>query len=313
MIVHEFLKLGFQRCSFQQLIEPIPGGTLSRKHQKHAVYNKSASKEPSNPLSSLLPMNFRLLLLVLLVTTSGCAKRNLIYFSDIESNSDFNVKIETSDDPKIQPDDLLKITVSSLSQESNLLFNAGILTTTGNNQISTSPLNEGYLVDMNGEINFPVLGKIKIGDLTKSEAVEEMSFRLREYVKDPIVNIRFLNFKVTVIGEVNKPSTFTVPTEKITILEALGLAGDMTAYGKRENVLIIREKDNIRSATRLNLNDKNILSSPYYYLQQNDVVYVEPDAIKAVQASTNQRSLTLLGIGSSLFISILFNLRYVIN
>jgi polysaccharide export outer membrane protein len=112
---------------------------------------------------------------------------------------------------------------------------------------------------------------------------------------------------------VNHPSTFTVATEKINVLEALGLAGDMTPYGKRDNVLIIREKDGVRSATRLNLNKKDILSSPFYYLQQNDVIYVEPDKIKAVQASTNQRSLTILGITSSLVISILFNLRYFIN
>src|SRR5690554_7855099 len=222
-------------------------------------------------------MNCRLLYLVLLIIFSGCAKRNLVYFSDIDSQSNYNVKIETSVEPRIQQDDLLKITVSSLNQESNLLFNAGILTTTGNNNITTSPLNEGYLVDKSGEINFPVLGKVKIGGLTKDEAIEEMSFRLREHVKDPIVNIRFLNFKVTVIGEVNKPSTFTVPTEKITILEALGLAGDMTAYGKRENVLVIRDKDGVRSLNRLNLNDKGILSSPYYYLTQNDVVYVRSE------------------------------------
>lgn len=122
-----------------------------------------------------------------------------------------------------------------------------------------------------------------------------------------------MNFMVTVIGEVNNPSTFTVPTEKINILEALGLAGDMTVYGKRENVLVIREKDGIRSVNRLNLNDKDILSSPFYYLTQNDVVYVEPDRIKAIQASTNQRNLTLIGIGSSLLIAILFNLRYIVN
>lgn len=253
--------------------------------------------------------------LSLLLLSSGCAKRNLVYFSDIESGSGYSTAIENVIEPDIQTDDLLKITVSSLNPESNLLFNAGVLNTTGGNLSSAvmSPLNEGYLVDKNGEINFPVLGKVKLGGLNKEEAIEEMVFRLQEYVKDPIVNIRFMNFMVTVIGEVNNPSTFTVPTEKINILEALGLAGDMTVYGKRENVLVIREKDGIRSVNRLNLNDKDILSSPYYYLTQNDVVYVEPDRIKAIQASTNQRNLTLIGIGSSLLIAILFNLRYIVN
>lgn len=258
-------------------------------------------------------MNFRLFYLVLLLIFSSCAKRNLVYFSDIDSQSNYNVKIESSVDPKIQPDDLLKITVSSLSQESNMLFNAGILTTTGNNNVSTSPLNDGYLVDKEGEINFPVLGKIKIGGLTKDEAIEEVSFRLREYVKDPIVNIRFMNFKVTVIGEVARPSTFTVATEKITILEALGLAGDMTAYGKRENVLVIRDKDGVRSANRLNLNDKSILSSPYYYLTQNDVVYVEPDKMKAIQTNVNPNRTQFITIASSVLVALIINSRFLFD
>lgn len=253
-----------------------------------------------------------LYIILLLIASTSCAKRNLVYFSDIESDQGFSVSVEEAVEPRIRPNDLLKITVSSLNPESNLLFNSGVLQPLGNGSSNVATqLNEGYLVDKNGEINFPVLGQVKLGSLTTGEAIEEMSFRLREYVKDPIVNLRFLNFKVTVIGEVNKPSTFTVETEKISILEALGLAGDMTAYGKRENVLIIREKDGVRSAHRVNLNRKDFLNSPFYHLEQNDVVYVEPDKIKAVQASTNQRALTILGITSSLIISIIFNLRYL--
>lgn len=253
------------------------------------------------------------LLLVLLMFTS-CAKRNLVYFSDIESHANYSVKVPEMVEPRIQTDDLLSITVTSLSPESNLLFNAGVLNAEGNRiNTGTGVLNEGYLVDKNGEINFPVLGKVRLAGFTKPEAVREMTIRLEEYVKDPIVNIRFMNFKITVIGEVNNPSTFTVATEKINILEALGLAGDMTPFGKRENVLIIREQGGVRSATRFNLNEKDILSSPYYYLQQNDVVYVEPDQIKSIQASTNQRSLTVLGITTSLVISLLFNLRMILD
>lgn len=253
-----------------------------------------------------------LYILLATIILSSCSRRNLVYFSDIDSESGYSVDINQKTEPEIQPDDLLKITVSSLNPESNLLFNSGILQPSGTTAtMVVSQLNEGYLVDKNGEINFPVLGQVKLGGLTKDQAVEEMTFRLKEYVKNPIVNIRFMNFKVTVIGEVNRPSTFTVETEKISILEALGLAGDMTAFGKRENVLIIREKHGVRSANRLNLNDKDILSSPFFYLEQNDVVYVEPNKIKAVQASTNQRTLTILGITSSLLISIIFNLRYI--
>src|SRR5690606_15059670 len=153
----------------------------------------------------------------------------------------------------------------------------------------------------------------KLAGLTKPEAIEEMSFRLREHVKKPIVNIRFLNFKVTVIGEVNRPSTFTVATEKITILEALGLAGDMTAYGKRENVLVIRDKDGVRSANRLNLNDKSILNSPYYYLTQNDVVYVEPDKMKTIQTYVNPNYNQFITIASSDLVALIINSRFLFD
>lgn len=252
-----------------------------------------------------------LYILIPVIFLSSCAKRNLVYFSDIPTGSNFSTTIPEVIEPRIQPDDLLNITVTSLSPESNLLFNAGVLNADGNRLNGTEKLNEGYLVDKNGEVNFPVLGKVKLSGLTKPEAIDEMTFRIREYVKNPIVNIRFMNFKITVIGEVNRPASFTVPTEKINILEALGLAGDMTAYGKRENVLVIREKDGIRSATRINLNDKNILASPQYYLQQNDVIYVEPTKMKAIQTNVNPNRTQLITISTSILVALIINARYL--
>ncbi len=217
---------------------------------------------------------------ILLFTISCKPGRDLVYFSNLQNNSDQSVNIANSIDPKIQPDDLLSITVSTLNPESNALFNSGILLPTANNTAYASGnlIKEGYLVDKNGFVSFPVLGQVKLAGLSKEEATKKMITELKRYIKgEPIVNIRYLNFKVTVIGEVNKPSTLAIPTEKINILEALGMAGDMTLYGKRENILIIREKDGKRTITRINLNDKETLNSPYFYLQQNDVVYVEPD------------------------------------
>ena len=146
-----------------------------------------------------------------------------------------------------------------------------------NNSASLYKINEGYQVDKNGEINFPVMGKVKLADLTMEQATEKMTTQIKQYVKNPIVNIRFMNFKVTVIGEVNRPASFTIPSERINILEALGLAGDMTTFGRRENVLILREKNGVRTTARINLNNKEVLNSPFFYLQQNDIVYVEPD------------------------------------
>lgn len=175
------------------------------------------------------------------------------------------------------------------------------------------PINEGYLVDKDGQVNFPVLGMIVLEGLTKEGAIEKMTERLEEYIKDPIVNVQYLNFKITVIGEVDNPNTFTIPTDRISILEALGLAGDMTEYGKRENVLIIRDEDGVRKAVRLNLNDKAILNSPYFMLHQNDVIYVEPDRIKAIQASTNQRGFATATLIVSITVSLLFNLRFYLT
>ena len=242
----------------------------------------------------------------------SCSKRNLVYFSDIDPFSDFTVTVGQSNEPRIQVDDLLSITVTSLNPESNMLFNVGVLMPSGDraNTVVSNPVNENYLVDKNGNINYPVIGLIKLEGLTKQEAVNKMSQLLNEYVKDPIINIRFMNFKVTVIGEVTNPNSFIIPTEKITVLEALGLAGDMTAYGKRENVLVIREKEGVRTATRINFNEKDVLNSPYFYLQQNDIVYVEPYKTKAIQADTNPVNVAIITSTISLLTIVILNFRW---
>ncbi len=220
--------------------------------------------------------NYLLICFLGLVLLSSCAKRNLVYFSDMQQASEQSSPIKNYIAPRIQPDDILSITVSSLSAESNVLFNSVLLPASGNTAGVAEKINEGYLVDKNGFINFPVIGKIALAGLTKEEATDKMTDLIKANVKNPIVNVRFVNFKITVIGEVTNPATFQVATEKINVLEALGLAGDMTTFGRRENVLVIREKSGVRSTTRLNLNSKEVLNSPYYYLQQNDIVYVEP-------------------------------------
>lgn len=238
---------------------------------------------------------FYLLLLV------SCSPRNLTYFSDLDSKATNVEYITNSVEPKIQPNDILSISLTSLSTESNILFNSGVIQTSSSSGSSSSKGSTGYMVNKDGYIIFPVIGKIRLAGLTKDEATAKMTNILGKYVREPIVDINFTNFKITVIGEVSNPSTFTVPTERINILEALGLAGDMTAYGKRENVLIIREQSGQRTTTRLNLNDKDILNSPYFYLQQNDIVYVEPDKAKAIQVSMNRANVQYgLSVGLAL-------------
>ena len=250
------------------------------------------------------------LFLTILFFASCRAGRDLVYFSDLNSTTTNQTTIQNNREPKVQPGDLLGIVVSSLNAETNMMFNSGVLMPAmaggGAGTAVANRANEGYLVDSNGEINFPTVGKIKLAGLTKEEVTDKITGIVGKSVKAPIVNVRFLNFRVTVIGEVNRPATFTVPTEKINVLEALGLAGDMTGYGRRDVVLIIREKDNIRTTTRINLNNKAVLNSPFFYLQQNDIVYVEPDKAKALQVSTRAVNLPI-------YLSLLSILAYLIT
>lgn len=257
-------------------------------------------------------MSKNLLFLLLSLIFSSCAStRNLVYFKNLENDTEYKEEVKNKIAPKIQPDDLLSITVSSLNPESNILFNNGVLQTIGGNSNSgtSSHTNDGYLVNKDGAINFPVLGSVKLEGLTKEEATDKMEEEIKKSVKNPIVNIKFLNFRITVIGEVNRPSTFIVPSERINLIEALGLAGDLTAYGKRENILIIRETNGIRTTARIDLSNKNVLSAPFYYLQQNDIVYVEPAKLKALQGSSSSFYLPLISLGLSLISTLIFILR----
>ncbi|WP_243749235.1 polysaccharide biosynthesis/export family protein [Mucilaginibacter agri] len=226
-------------------------------------------------------------------------------------SSIYKTRILNIAESKIKSGDILGINVSTLSPESNILFNSGV----NNNPIrpidptqptptsSQTPI--GYEVDRAGNINFPVIGKIKLIDLTKEEASDKLYNALNGYVKNPIVNVRFLNFRVTIIGEVNKPATFNIQNDQVSVLEALGLAGDLTLYGRRENVLLIRQTGNDRTMVRLDLNNKDILNSPYFYLQQNDVLYVEPDKSK-LQLTNNTRTTSII-VASATIIGILLS------
>jgi len=214
----------------------------------------------------------------------------LVYFNNTDQNS-FPGSAGALE-PVIQKNDLLSITVSSLNPEASAIFNApnisasGIYTTTAIGNSSPA----GYLVNQDGKISFPMLGELQVTGMTKSKLSEHLTRQLTEkkLLVDPIVNIRFLNFRVSVLGEVSRPGVYSVPNEKLTLLEALGLAGDITIYGKKDNVLVIREgNDGQKTLKRLDLNSTEVLNSPYYYLRSNDVVYVEPSQNR-VQREKNQ-------------------------
>lgn len=190
-------------------------------------------------------------------------------------------------DAKIMPKDILTITVSTTNPEAATPFNLTVsntLNSTGQ-MYSGSGVLQTYLVDNDGEIDYPVIGTIKVAGLTKNECQELVKSKIKAFLaeeENPIVTVRMSSYRVTIIGEVRSPGVIPVGTEKMSILEALASAGDLTIYGKRDNVMLIREEANgQKTIHRLNLNDANIISSPYYYLQQNDIVYVEPNGVQA--------------------------------
>ncbi|MEJ6981370.1 polysaccharide biosynthesis/export family protein [Pedobacter sp. P351] len=228
---------------------------------------------------------------VCVIALNACSpRRNLVYFSDLSEKSDEKSIILNDIEPKIQESDLLNITINTPSKESNMLF-AFNSSNPANNETYEK---EGYRVNTRGEINFPVIGITNLKGLTIEQAQDMIALKLEKYVKSSIVTVQFLNFRITVIGEVNKPETFTVSNEKVDLLQALGMAGDMTPYGKRENVLVIRKVDGKRTMVRMNLNKQEIFQSPYFYLKQNDVVYVEPDKSKVLEYNPNNRLMPLV-------------------
>ena len=229
-------------------------------------------------------------ILFLLLFSSCSSQKKLAYFQGVDASTAdaINQYFNTIHEARICIGDMVSITVSAVVPEAAAPYNLPFVgyASPGSDQLYASPALQAYLVDVEGYVTMPMLGKVKLVELTKSQAIAHVKEQLLPHLKDPIVNIQFLNYKVTVIGEVLRPGTYSIDNERVTILDALGLAGDMTIYGKRNNALLIRENNGKLDFVRLNLNTDEIFKSPYYYLQQNDVIYVEPNTVKTI-ASQN--------------------------
>lgn len=233
------------------------------------------------------PVIICLSILMVTLILSGCAgKRDLVYFSNLNKNVPLPAAVPT--DVTISAGDILDVSVNSASLESNKLF----LTISNTSSAQTSF--GGYRVSKAGTIILPLTGELEVEGMTVPEAQAFITKQLGKQIRDPKVEVKIANFKITVIGEVNKPAAFTITEDKVNVLEALGMAGDMTVYGRRENVLVIRQENGIKSMGRLDLNDIDAIKSPYFYLKQNDIVYVEPDRSKAVEYSQNTRLMPLV-------------------
>jgi polysaccharide export outer membrane protein len=242
-------------------------------------------------------MRFRKILIpaLAIVLMASCgSRRDIVYFQDEPLQEGLNVS-----QPKeliYKTDDILAINVAALDPEAVQPFNLTVPANNGNNltAIQGQQQLQTYLVDYDGNIDFPVLGKIKVAGLTRPQLTALLTERISAYVKDPIVNVRLSNFTITIIGEVASPGTFTIQDERITLLEALGLANDLTIYGVRKDVLVIREVDGQKKFAKVDLRSINTINSPVYYLQQNDVIYVAPNGARVRSSTFNQNNLVLL-------------------
>jgi polysaccharide export outer membrane protein len=250
-----------------------------------------------------------ILLSVILVSFfASCVNtKNVAYFNDVPDST--LIASKAGLEPIIQKKDILSIAVSSLSNEATVLFNMPNLPMTPTAVASTTSQTAGYLVGEDGTIKFPILGEIPAAGHSQKQLENNITQLLidKKLLFNPIVTARFLNFRVTVLGEVARPGVVYVPSEQISILEAIGEAGDLTIYGKRDNIILIRQEGGNKLVKRLNLNSSKILQSPYYFLKSNDVIYVEPGKSKVASTSIAQQRLPIILSGLSLLIILLVN------
>jgi len=220
---------------------------------------------------------------LLVILLQSCASRkNVAYLQDVNNNS--NSQTEASYEPVLKNDDLLSIIVSANDPEITYMFN--IPQIQGNYKVNENQDGiKTYLIDTKGEIEFPVIGRIQLGGLTRTQAIDKLTEKIKPYITNPTINLRILNYKISVLGEVNKAGNYTINSERITLLEAIANAGDLTIYGRRDNILIIREKDDKKTYNRIDITKSDFINSDFYYLTQNDVVIVEPNKTRVNSSS----------------------------
>ncbi|MDI9873373.1 polysaccharide biosynthesis/export family protein [Flectobacillus rivi] len=268
----------------------------------------------TNSFKRLLTIYLLVIFGIISTLTSCVQTKQIVYFQG-DTTRYISLKGSAPSIKTIQPKDILAVMVSSLSEESNVIFNTPNINnlTVMNYSVSAGvgrnqPI--GYYVDSLGFVAMPLIGKVYLKDKTLQVAADTIERRLEMFLKEPTVNVRILNHKFSVLGEVNRPGVFNLLEERLTIPEALGMAGDLTIFGKRDNILLIREKvKGQKELVRIDLTSREILSSPYYYIEQNDVIYIEPLKTKATSTDQNYQLVPIFtGIVSALGILIL-NLR----
>src|SRR5690606_441570 len=235
-----------------------------------------------------------LVFIAVLLCTSCASRKDLVYFQpdSVQLNTSYELNA-----PKLQPGDILAISVTADDIRATQPFNQVSPYQTGTIQ-STNPFIPTYAIDVNGEIDFPKLGKVKLAGKTRTQAIEYLRREVGRFIVDPGISIEVRNFRVTVLGEVKSPGTFTINNDRITLLEALGHAGDLTINGVRKNILVIREQNGKKQEFRVDLTKREALNSPAYYLAQNDVVYVEPNGARVQSSKYTQNTSVFVSVAS---------------
>jgi len=249
--------------------------------------------------------------MVLIVALSSCGSfKNIPYYQDLDHTKPSKEIVNNYSPLLIQPADILAINVSSRNPESSSIFNYNLDRVKGN---TTAPTTDnpviGYLVDEKGEIDLPIIGTLKVTGLTTSQLRAELKQTMLMYYKDPVVNVRIVNFKVAVYGDVQRPNVYTLQNERTTVTQALSLAGDLNITAMRNNVVLIREFNGERNYIPLDLTSKSLFASPYYYLKNNDEIYVQPDRTKYATVDRGYRAATLAFSGLSV-LAIFFSIFY---
>ncbi len=241
------------------------------------------------------------LFLIVFVLSSCLSQKDLVYVRNIDVNEKYIAKdLNKSKDLIIDTGDQLSITVDGVDRESIRPFNI---------QQDVSASIRSYLVDSNGDITFPVVGKIRVRGLTKAQISKVIDEKLAPFLKNPTITVQLENFQISVLGEVNRPGKYASQNDRITIFEALSMAGDITLYGKKRNVLVTRELNGKIEFARLDLTSPDIFKSDYYFLKQNDVIYIEPNKMRPLNSPNSIGQLTLVGIATTLVSSIVLFIK----
>jgi polysaccharide export outer membrane protein len=241
---------------------------------------------------------------------SCVSNKKVPYFKDVPDTTatPYTVKECEYAEPLIQPDDILSITIQTIDPQNAVVLNQVSIANSSTVSATGSQVTTGFLVDKEGYVEIPIIGKTKLVGLSTFKARDVIREKVSVYFKDPSVLVRYANYKITILGEVARPGTYTVPNEKVSLLDAIGLAGDLTVFGKRFNVLLIRENGNKKEFVRFDLNSTDIFKSPYYYLKQNDIIYIEPTKAKVAALNTARAQLLAL-VGTTLTVIIILASR----